>query len=127
MADLADIDHFYGEDIGVTPSGDIAIVTKDQRTTQRIIRRLLTPPTGKTSSYPWLPTFGVGLGEKIGEALDPRAIEAKVRSQMLAEPSVAKSPAPKISVTPIPPGATIDVTYSDTSGQPKTFGFDLAP
>lgn len=128
MADLADADHFYGGDLAVTASGDIAIVTKSQRTIQRIIRRLLTSATDISgSAYPWQPAYGVGLGAKIGEALDTRAIGAAVRSQMLLEPTVQKVPAPIVVVTPIDAGAAITVTYTDLSGLPKSFNFDLVP
>lgn len=128
MTDLYDIDHTYGEDIGVTATGDIALVSKSDRTIQRIIRRLLTVPTSPIngSSYSWRPNFGVGLGSRIGEALDIRGITASVRSQMLREPTVQKVPAPKITVTPLGQiGATIDIVYIDNSGFPQSFSFDL--
>lgn len=128
MADLADCFHVYGQDLAVTPSGDIAVATKSDRTIQRIIRRLLTSPTNsKGSAYPWQPGYGVGLGAKIGEALDVRAIAGAVRSQMLLEPTVRKVPSPVISVTEIANGANISITYFDQSGLPKGFNFDLVP
>lgn len=128
MADLADLDHFYGEDLATTASGDIAIVTKQRRTIQRIIRRLLTSKTSaQSSAYPWQPEFGVGLGERIGEDLDIRAIDGDVRSQMRLEKSVRQVPAPQVTVTEIPTGATIDVAYTDDSGVPQTFKFNLSP
>jgi len=129
MADLSDIDHVFGQDIGVTPSGDIAVVSKSDRTIQRVIRRLLTPSTTSGSSaYPWEPTYGAGLAAKIGDKLDPRAVRAIVLSQLLMESSVAKVPAPVVTVTLTDPNsATIDVTYTDQSGTPQNFGFDLNP
>lgn len=128
MTDLADCDHFYGGDLGVTPTGDIALVVKHNRTTQRVIRRLLTVPTSPEngSAYPFEPDYGVGLGARIGEALDIRGTAADVRSQMLLEATVQKIPAPTIAVTPIDvKGATIDITYIDVSGVPQSFSFDL--
>lgn len=128
MADLADLAHAYGEDLGVTPSGDIALAVKSDRTIQRIIRRLMTVPTDANgSAYPWEPDYGVGLGARIGETLDIRGITSDVRSQMLLEPTVAKSPAPVITVTEIDTGATITVSYTDISGVPQSFSFDLTP
>lgn len=128
MADLADLDHAFGEDLGVTPTGDIAVVVKFNRTIQRIIRRLMTVPTSAAGSpYPWEPNYGVGLGAAIGKALNVRAIAAAVRSQMLLESTVAKNPAPQIDVEEITNGATITIQYTDTSGQPQTFSFDLTP
>lgn len=128
MADLADASHIYGQDLAVTPTGDIALVTKSDRTIQRIIRRLLTAPTdAKGSAYPWQPKYGVGLGSKIGEALDIRAIQGAVRSQMLKEPTVRKVPSPIITVSQTALGANISITYADLSGLPKGFNFDLVP
>lgn len=128
MADLADLAHSFGNDLGTTPSGDIGIVTKQQRTIQRIIRRLLTNPTDSDSSdYPWEIDYGVGLGSRLGGDLDIRGINADVRSQMLLEPTVSKNPAPVVTVTPIPTGATITIAYNDISGVPKSFSFNLVP
>jgi hypothetical protein len=129
MADLCDIDHTFGQDIGVTPTGDIALASKSDRTIQRVIRRLLTPQTdGNSSAYPWEPDYGAGLAAKIGDTLDIRAIRAIVLSQLLAEASVAKIPAPTVTVTAIDANsAMIDVTYFDQSGTPQNFGFDLSP
>lgn len=128
MADLADAYHVYGQDLAVSPSGDIALAVKSDRTIQRIIRRLLTAPTSaKGSAYPWEPGFGVGLGARIGEALDVRGIAADVRSQMLLEATVAKNPPPVVTVTQIPTGATISISYTDISGLPQSFRFNLTP
>lgn len=128
MTDLCDIDHTYGGDIGVTATGDIALVSKSDRTIERIIRRLLTVPTNAKngSSYPWRPKFGLGLGARIGEALDIRGLQAAARSQMLKERTVQKIPAPVVTVTPLGQiGATIDIVYTDNSGFPQSFSFDL--
>lgn len=129
MADLADLAHSYGNDLGTTPSGDIAVVTKSQRTIQRIIRRFMTNPTDSDSSdYPWEPTYGVGLGARLGQDLDIRGIQADCRSQMLLEAAVSKNPAPVVTVTEIATGgATITVAYNDLSGQPQNFSFNLVP
>ena len=128
MADLSDVDHYYGGDIGTSPSGDIALVTKRQRTIQRIIRRVMTQKANSQGApYPWETDYGLGLGARIGEALDARGIAADFRSQMLLEATVAKTPAPVITVTEIPTGATIDVSYTDISGVPQNFSFNLTP
>lgn len=128
MTDLCDLDHIYGADLGVTATGDIAVVAKHDRTIQRIVRRLLTVPTSVRNgcAYPWRPKFGVGLGARIGEALDIRALQGAVRSQMLIEPTVQKIPAPTITVQPLGTiGASIDIVYVDMSGTPQNFSFDL--
>lgn len=127
--DLCDVDHTFGEDIGVTATGDIALVSKAERTIQRVIRRLLTPVTTQVSSaYPWEPDYGAGLADEIGETVDIRKTRGIVLSQMLMEPSVAKIPAPTVTVTPLNVNDTaIDVNYTDQSGTPQNFGFDLNP
>ena len=129
MGQTADLSHVWGQDLDVTPSGDIAIVTGSQRTIQRIIRRLMTAATALVmSDYPWEPGYGAGLGARIGQTFDARGIQAVVLSQMLQEESVAPIPAPTVSVTANGPFmATIDVTYTDTSGTSQSFSFDLNP
>ena len=124
---LSDVDHLFGGDIGTTPTGDINLVSGAARALERIIRRLLTPPTTLASSaYPWHPTYGVGLGQKIGNPTDARSIQAIVLSQVLAEPSVARQPLPQVSVTMLATGVTtIDIAYTDTSGTPQGFSFNL--
>lgn len=128
MADLADIDHFYGGDVAVTVTGDLAVATKDKRTRQRVIRRLLTSKTDQRgSAYPWQPKYGVGLPERIGDPLEIRAVQGDVASQMKREDSVQRVPAPRVDVEPLDIGASISVSYTDLSGLPKSFNFDLEP
>jgi hypothetical protein len=130
MADLADLSHWFGEDLEVTPTGDIATATTVSRTAQRVVRRLFTAATTATSSdYPWEPDYGVGLGGRIGDVLDRRLIAARVRGEMLRERSVGRNPPPTVEVTTIQ-GDTgvvtiIDVTYTDLSGAWHAFSFDL--
>lgn len=129
MAEASDISHLFGSDVGVTPTGDIALVTGSTRTRQRIIRRLCTPSTTiGNSAYPWEPPYGCGLPAKIGDTLDDRAVQSDVLGQVLQEASVAPLPTPQVTATPIPGGgATIDILYSDQSGTPDGLNFDLTP
>jgi hypothetical protein len=123
MADLCDIDHLYGEDLGTTPSGDIAVVSNHNRTVQRVIRRLLT------AGYIWVQGYGAGLLQKIGEEeLDPNQVQAIVLSQLLVEPTVSRKPLPTVTVTTAQGTGvtTLNVRYTDLSGTPQSFGFDLA-
>lgn len=130
MSTVSDIDHYFGEDVGVTPSGDIALSANHDRTVQRAIRRLLTAPASSSGSgYAWEPIYGAGLPLKVGqENIDPDALRATVLSQLLVEPTVARIPIPGVKVTQAAGGGTItlDVTYTDISGTPQSFGFDLA-
>ena len=128
MPDLSDIQHIYGDDVAVGPSGDFALVTQEQRTQLRIIRRLLTPATEIGSSpYPWQPEYGAGLGKKIGTTIDQRTVQSIVLSQMGLEPTVAKVPLPVVVVTPTAAndGAQIDINYTNLAGFPLSFSFTL--
>jgi hypothetical protein len=128
MAIASDVAHLYGGDIGVTPTGDIAMVSGSDRTTQRVIRKLITAATTLTQSdYPWQPLYGAGLGQKVGLAgTDPRTIQALVKSQLLQEQSVVSVPTPTVTVTQVADGIfEIDCSYTDQSGLVQSFSFDL--
>jgi hypothetical protein len=129
MGVLSDIAHLFGGDVGVTPSGDLAVVSGSARTTQRVIRRLLSTPTViGNSAYPWEPPYGAGLAALIGGNPTAQQIQANVSAQMRQEASVAPLPAPVTTVTPIAGGGdTIDIVYTDLSGTPQNFSFNLTP
>lgn len=130
MTDLVDMDHLFGEDVSVTPSGDIAVVSNHSRTIQRVIRRLLTAQTSQAgTAYPWQPEYGAGLPQMIGqENIDPGRVQAIVLSQLLIEPTVSRTPLPTIAATSTGANGiiSINVNYTDLSGSPQSFGFDLA-
>ncbi len=128
MPIAADIAHEWGGDLGVSPTGDLALVTGSDRTTQRVLRRLLTTATtAMQSDYPWLPTYGAGMGGRIGlPGVDPREMQAMVQGQLNRETSVARSPAPVVTVTQPSIGTfEIDCRYTDQSGLVQGFAFDL--
>lgn len=129
MADLSDFNHLFGGDLAVTASGDIAVVGKHDRTVQRVIRRLLTAQNAVGgSAYPWQPEYGAGLPEKVGqEQVDAGNVRATVLSQLLIEPTVARTPLPVVTVSRAQAGSVvaINVQYTDLSGTPQSFGFDL--
>ena len=129
MSDLCDIDHLFGNDIGVTASGDIAVVSNHDRTVQRVIRRVLTAQNKTSgSAYPWQPEYGAGLPEQVGnENVDTGVIQSTVLSQLLIEPTVSRTPIPKVTASSSSAGSviTINVNYTDLSGTPQSFGFDL--
>ncbi len=124
MSDLADLDHFWGQDIVPGPTGDLGTVVRSDRTSQRLIRRLLTNPGG--TDYLWQPDYGAGLPGLIGQPLDLGALDALIRGQIALEPSVAPNPAPVITLTPVNGGVAISVTYFDNSGAGNVFAFTLA-
>jgi hypothetical protein len=124
MSDLADLAHFWGQDITSGPTGDIGTVERSDRTSQRLIRRLLTNPGG--ADYLWQPDYGAGLPALIGQPLDLGALDALIRGQIALEPSVAQSPAPVIELTPVQGGVSISVSYVDNAGTGGSFAFALA-
>lgn len=83
------------------------------------------------SAYPFETAYGCGLPQRVGSVENSSgnamAIQAEVFSQLLQEASVASSPAPTVSVEPIPGGGeTIGISYTDQSGSNQNFTFDLS-
>jgi hypothetical protein len=123
MSNLADLFHWWGQDLQPGPTGDLAPATGANRTSQRIIRRLLTNPGG--GDYPWQPAYGAGLPAKIGQTLDLAQLRALIIGQIALEASVARSPAPQVTVTEVQGGVAISVVYYDQSGVGTPLAFTL--
>ena len=123
MSDLADLFQYWSNDLQQGPTGDLAAAFRADRTSQRIIRRLLTNPGG--GDYPWEPNYGAGLPAKIGDTLDLGYLTALVIGQMALEPSVARDPPPQVTITAIQGGVSISVLYWDPSGQGVPLSFNL--
>lgn len=136
MADLtalADVGHFWGSDIQLSPTGDLARASGAERSKQRVFRRLMTnpaasAPNGATSGdYIFHPGYGAGIPAMIGQVLDIARITARIRGQMLLEASVAKSPAPKVTVNQIVGGVSVDLAYvALPDRQPVSLSFDVS-
>lgn len=92
---LNDLSHWFGSDLATDNTGDLLTSSGDERTQQRILRRMLTNPGG----YIAHPKYGAGLLRYIGTAINVAEVTAVIRGQMALEDSVAQSPAPVISVT----------------------------
>jgi len=120
---MADLAQWFGNDLNVAASGDLLTVSGVIESEQQIVRRLLTPP----GSYIWEPTYGVGLGQYIGRPNSTRAITAAIRAQLLQESSVARNPAPQVSVTTDTNGVTTaTVSYWNTlSNAPSVLSFPI--
>ena len=112
---MADISCWFGNDISLSASGDLQQIDGLDRGRQRILRRLLTNSNddGLPADYIWHPTYGCGCPRRIGENRDINAINAAIRSQIMSEASVARSPLPKIIVNPIQDGVYVSVVYID--------------
>lgn len=119
---MSDLNLFIGDDLSVSPTGDIQQIDGLTQTSQRVLRRLLT----NAGDYIWHPTYGAGLGKKIGTLLDVRAITGLIRSQIFMEANVARSPAPVITVAAIANGISVRIKYYDGStGKLATLNFDV--
>lgn len=126
---LADCSHLWNNDIVTSPTGDLGIATDATRSQQRVIRRLLTNPLDANGppDYALHPTYGAGLARYVGTNADPAKLRALIRGQMLLEDSVAKNPAPQITVTIVDP-TTISVYIRYTiagSGSPAVLAFNV--
>jgi hypothetical protein len=117
-----DLSHWMGQDIGLSPTGDVGRVNGSDRSRQRVLRRLLTNP----GEYLTHPAYGAGLARFVGSVTDVGAITAAIRGQMLLESSVAKTPAPKINVNPLPNGLAVTIAYTSLPDkQPVALSFDV--
>jgi hypothetical protein len=85
---MNDLSHYYGGDIAVSPTGDLAPIDGAVRGQQRILRRLLTNP----GDYIWHPDYGAGLPQYVGQTLDAPKLKALILGQMRMEDCVAKTP-----------------------------------
>lgn len=133
MPNLTDIDHFWGSDAGVSATADLGTVEVTSRGQQRVLRRLLTNPRAilpdgsvLPPDYPFHADYGAGLPRYIGLAVDPAEIVALIRGQILLEDSVARTPAPQITVAQTPGVLSISIRYTDAAtSTPATLSFNV--
>jgi len=111
---MADLSLTFGGDLSLGSTGDLAVADGTLLTQQRVLRRLLTNPTG----YIWQLPYGAGLAQFVGQPGAPAAIQAVARSQILKEAAVASSPAPSISANAENDGTvTLSIVYTDAVAQ----------
>lgn len=130
---INDLSQFWGNDLVLSPTGDVAPAAGVQRGQQRILRRLLTNPAvqnpdGSTSAadYLWHPEYGAGLPAWIGRTVDIPKTTALIRGQVLLEDSVARNPEPQITVSQIAGGLSCSIKYQDAqSGTPQSLSFNV--
>jgi hypothetical protein len=133
VPNLNDIDHFWGSDTAASATADLGTVEGTSRGQQRVLRRLLTNPravlpdgTVLPADYPFHPEYGAGLPRYVGLAVDPAQIVALIRGQILLEDSVARIPAPVISVSPFIGGLSVAIRYTDAAtSTPATLSFNV--
>jgi len=122
---LNDLNHFWGSDLVPGVTGDLGTVSGTVRGQQRVLRRLLTNP----GDYIFQPNYGAGLPRFIGQPLDIGKVTAVIRSQLMLEPAVAKTPTPKITVQQLATdltGLTVTIAYNDAaSNSPVVLSFNV--
>lgn len=120
---MADLAHWFGNDLNIAANGDLLSVNDPQLTEQRIVRRMLTPK----GSYFWHPNYGAGLAQYIGQPASARTIQGVIRAQLKLESSVASSPLPQITVSVGSNGVTTAtiVYWNNQTGSMRTVSFPV--
>lgn len=116
---MADLFHWWGNDLSLTPSGDLALsdgLTKDN---QRIFRRLCTNGAdsgAQLAEYIFHPGYGGSAPWYVGQHTDEATLEGIIRSQMYQEASVAHDPEPVITPHVTPDGSfNVNIQYTDAA------------
>ncbi|OYV24829.1 MAG: hypothetical protein B7W99_00295 [Rhodospirillales bacterium 20-58-10] len=100
---MVDVALWFGGDLSVGPTGDIALAGGSMLVEQRVLRRLLT----NAGDYIWQRGYGAGLGKFVGEPAASAMMAGVTRIQMLQEAGVASTPAPRVTAN-----ATLDGTVN---------------
>lgn len=123
VQDLSDIDHWHGGDLQLSPTGDLARVSRSGRSRQRVIRRLLTAQ----GDYLAHGDYGSGLPKRIGANLDLDATKGVIAGQLALEASVDQGDAPSVNVSQIPNGVSVGLSYTVAPEQiPAVLSFDVS-
>lgn len=118
-----DLTLLWGGDLMLSPTGDLAVVDVPSITQQRVLRRLLT----NAGDYIWQPSYGAGLGQFVGQAVNGNQVSAIIRSQIFQEAAVAPLPAPTITVIPgVASGLAVSLVYTDAQASvPQVLSFNV--
>ena len=123
---ISDLSHFFGGDLSPGITGDLAPASGTIRGQQRVLRRLLTNP----GDYVFQPTYGAGLPQWIGRTLDVGKVSALIRSHILLEDTVARTPPPVITVTALAADQTalaVRIAYNDAAtSTPVVLSFNVS-
>ena len=118
VAGGADVDHWVGDDLGLSNSNGIGSVNSITKGQQRILRRILTNP----GDYKWHPNYGAGVLKYVGQAngkLDE--IKGLIISQAQLEKGVAQLPSPTVEFTVSGDYVTANVEYTDLDSGSRQF------
>jgi hypothetical protein len=113
---MADIAHYWGQDISSDDSGDFLLATGVAYANQRVLRRLLTSP----GEYVWHAGYGAGLPKEIGHLVDSRRIEGLIREHLALEAVVSRDPLPTVSVTQLQGGVFVQIGYTEAVSQQRS-------
>lgn len=125
---LSDVSHFWGQDLAVSNTQDIDLVTGTVWGQQKVLRRLLTNP----GDYLFQPDYGAGLPAYVGQTTDVAKITALIKSQIALESVVAPTPAPVITVSNAANSTdasalAITIAYTDApTGSAQVLSFSLS-
>lgn len=108
LLDLSDVSQYWGNDLQVSPTGDLVRSITVERSKQHVLRRLLTA----IGNYIAHTNYGAGLPGDIGTVLDLAKIKAKIVGQMALEASVAQSPPPTVTLVLIANGISANIIYT---------------
>jgi len=105
---MADLFHWWGSDLTLTPSGDLQTVDSLPKDNQRIFRRLCTNGglTGaEIAEYLFHPTYGGSAPWYVGRTTQAIVLTGLMRAQMYLETSVSHSPEPILTPNFNPDGS----------------------
>ncbi len=109
---MADASHYFGGDLSIAPTGDLATVSDAVEVQQRIVRRLATNLGG----YIWQLTYGAGLPAMIGDPASLSQIQGIVTQQMALEAGVDQTQPITVTGTTDNLGTLgITISYTDAS------------
>lgn len=118
---MPDARHWFGNDLEVSNTGDIALSDGIELSNQRVVRRLMTI----LGEYPWHVDYGASVPKRIGDTLDMSLVESVIRSQIFLEEAVSKEDDLTISLSPILNGVFVQIEYIDAlTGRQASLKFD---
>ncbi len=119
---MADLNHYIGNDLTVSNTGDLDVASGTLEGQQRVLRRLLTNPT----DYIWHPDYGAAVPAEVGADGDQLRIQGVIRSQIFNEAAVSETPDPEITITAVSTGISSMIQYTDsTTGEAASISFDI--
>ena len=110
---LDDCAHLWGFDLQLSPTGDLARSSGDERSKEHVLRRLLTG----SGSYLSHVDYGAGLPGYVGAEAQAPALASLIRGQMQLEASVSQAQAPSVALTVLPDAVSASISYTTAPEQ----------